>query len=123
MIRLPECVYLFVVIPAKAGIQESNDAVVNRRQPRRPALCRDARIKAVRLPVCVYQFAVIPAQARLHGCRAFGELSGSAELTEDRAVVERRREQAAEVVSIPLLWRGARQGGVVGVEPQQVILV
>ena len=39
---------------------------------------------------------VIPAQARLHGCRAFGELSGSAELTEDRAVVERRREQAAE---------------------------
>ena len=39
---------------------------------------------------------VIPAQARLHGCRAFGELSGSAELTEDRAMVERRREQAAE---------------------------
>ena len=46
--------------------------------------------------------------ARLHGCRAFGELSGSlfgelsraAEFTEDRAVVERRlsaagREQAA----------------------------
>ena len=28
-------------------------------------------------------------------------------------VVERRREQAAEVVPIPLLWRGARQGGVV----------
>ena len=28
------------------------------------------------------------AQARLHGCRAFGELS--------RAVVERRQEQAAE---------------------------
>ena len=28
--------------------------------------------------------------ARLQGCRAFGELSGSAELTEDRAVVERR---------------------------------
>ena len=49
--------------------------------------------------------AVIPAQARLHGCRAFGELS--------RAVVERRLEQAAEVVPIPLLWRGARQGGVV----------
>ena len=38
---------------------------------------------------------VIPAQARLHGCRAFGELSGSAELTEDRAVVERLQEQAA----------------------------
>ena len=37
--------------------------------------------------------------------RAFGELS--------RAVVERRREQAAEMVPIPLLWRGARQGGVV----------
>ena len=35
----------------------------------------------------------------------FGELS--------RAVVERRREQAAEAVPIPLLWRGARQGGVV----------
>ena len=42
-----------------------------------------------------------------------GELSGSAELTEDRAVVERRRAQAAEVVPVPLLWRGARQGGVV----------
>ena len=28
-------------------------------------------------------------------------------------VVEPRREQAAEVVPIPLLWRGARQGGVV----------
>ena len=28
-------------------------------------------------------------------------------------VVERRLEQAAEVVSVPLLWRGARQGGVV----------
>ena len=28
-------------------------------------------------------------------------------------VIERRREQAAEVVPIPLLWRGARQGGVV----------
>ena len=28
-------------------------------------------------------------------------------------VVERRREQTAEVVPIPLLWRGARQGGVV----------
>ena len=27
--------------------------------------------------------------------------------------VERRREQAAEVVLVPLLWRGARQGGVV----------
>ena len=32
-------------------------------------------------------------------------------------VVERRREQATEVVSIPLLWRGARQGGVV--EPRR----
>ena len=32
-------------------------------------------------------------------------------------VVELRREQAAEVVSIPLLWRGARQGGVV--EPRR----
>ena len=50
---------------------------------------------------------------RLQGCRAFGELSGSAELAEDRAVVERHQEQAAEVVPIPLLWRGARQGGVV----------
>ena len=28
-------------------------------------------------------------------------------------MVERRWEQAAEVVPIPLLWRGARQGGVV----------
>ena len=28
-------------------------------------------------------------------------------------VVERRWEQAAEVVPIPRLWRGARQGGVV----------
>ena len=28
-------------------------------------------------------------------------------------MVERRREQAAEVVPVPLLWRGARQGGVV----------
>ena len=28
-------------------------------------------------------------------------------------MVEPRREQAAEVVPIPLLWRGARQGGVV----------
>ena len=28
-------------------------------------------------------------------------------------VVERRREQAAEGVPVPLLWRGARQGGVV----------
>ena len=28
-------------------------------------------------------------------------------------VVKRRREQAAEVVPVPLLWRGARQGGVV----------
>ena len=28
-------------------------------------------------------------------------------------VVERQREQAAEVVPVPLLWRGARQGGVV----------
>ena len=28
-------------------------------------------------------------------------------------VVERRWEQAAEVVPIPLLWRGARKGGVV----------
>ena len=37
-----------------------------------------------------------PAQAHLHGCSAFGELSGSAELTEGRAVVERRLEQAAE---------------------------
>ena len=37
--------------------------------------------------------------------RAFGELS--------RAVVERHQEQAAEVAPIPLLWRGARQGGVV----------
>ena len=37
-----------------------------------------------------------PAQARLQGCRAFGELSGSAELTEDRAVIERRLEQAAD---------------------------
>ena len=36
---------------------------------------------------------VIPAQARLHGCRAFGELSDSAELTEDRAVVEPRLER------------------------------
>ena len=32
---------------------------------------------------------------RLHGYRAFGERSGSAELTEDRAVVERRLDQAA----------------------------
>ena len=55
--------------------------------------------------------------ARLQGCRAFGELSGSAELTEDRAVVEPRLEQTAEVVPIPLLWRGARQGGVV--EPRR----
>ena len=29
--------------------------------------------------------------------RAFGEFSGSAELTEDRAVVEPRREQAAKM--------------------------
>ena len=28
-------------------------------------------------------------------------------------MVERHWEQAAEVVPIPLLWRGARQGGVV----------
>ena len=28
-------------------------------------------------------------------------------------VVERRLERAAEVVPVPLLWRGARQGGVV----------
>ena len=28
-------------------------------------------------------------------------------------VVERSREQAAEVAPVPLLWRGARQGGVV----------
>ena len=33
---------------------------------------------------------------RLHGCRAFGEFSGSADLAEDRAVVEQRLEQAAE---------------------------
>ena len=33
---------------------------------------------------------VIAAKARLQGCRAFGELSGSAEFAEDRAVVERR---------------------------------
>ena len=32
-------------------------------------------------------------------------------------MVERRLEQAAEVVPIPLLWRGARQGGVV--KPRQ----
>ena len=38
---------------------------------------------------------------------------GSAELVENRAVVERRQKQAAKVVPIPLLWRGARQGGVV----------
>ena len=53
--------------------------------------------------------------ARLQGCRAFGKLS--------RAVVERRLPAAgrsgtaAEVVPIPLLWRGARQGGVV--EPRR----
>ena len=34
--------------------------------------------------------------ARLQGFRAFGELSGSAELAEDRAMVEQRLEQAAE---------------------------
>ena len=39
---------------------------------------------------------VCSERARPHGFRAFGELSGSAELAEDRAVVERRREQAAE---------------------------
>ena len=48
-----------------------------------------------------FRLAVIPAKARLqgvrlHGCMAFGEISGSAELAEDRAVVERRLEQAAE---------------------------
>ena len=68
--------------------------------------------------------------ARLHGCRAFGELSGSlfgelsraAEFTEDRAVVERRlsaagREQAAgEARSRPKSLRchsGARRNPVV----------
>ena len=35
---------------------------------------------------------------RLQGGRAFGALSGSAELTEDRAVVERHLKRAAEVV-------------------------
>ena len=34
--------------------------------------------------------------ARLQGFRVFGELSGSAELTEDQVVVAQRLEQAAE---------------------------
>ena len=34
---------------------------------------------------------------RLQGCRAFGELSGSAELTEDRAVIERRLPAAGRL--------------------------
>ena len=64
------------------------------------------------------QIALSPRRAlayrdvRLHGCRAFGELS--------QAVVERRREQAAEV-PIPLLWRGARQGGVVEPRLEQAV--
>ena len=56
-------------------------------------------------PPSSFQRKLACMDARLRGCRAFGELS--------RAVVEPRREQAAEVVPIPLLWRGARQGGVV----------
>ena len=45
------------------------------------------------------QFALLRhLWTRLQRCRASGELSGSAEFTEDRAVVERRLEQAAEEV-------------------------
>ena len=45
-------------------------------------------------------------------------LERAAEVVEPRLeqaaeVVERRQEKAAEIVPIPLLWRGARQGGVV----------
>ena len=48
----------------------------------------------------------------------------AAEVVESRReqaaeVVERPREQAAEVVPVPLLWRGARQGGVVEPHPVQ----
>ena len=53
----------------------------------------------------------------LYGCRAFGELGGSAEFTEDRTVVERRPEQAAEdarsrpvKASIPLAVIPAQAG-------------
>ena len=42
------------------------------------------------------RLTVIPAKARLHGWRAFGELSGSAELAEDRAVAERRLPAAGK---------------------------
>ena len=46
--------------------------------------------------------------ARLQGCSVV-----EPRLEQAAEVVERGQEQAAEVVPIPLLWRGARQGGVV----------
>ena len=44
---------------------------------------------------------------------AYRDVGGRAASETEAEVVERRREQAAEGVPIPLLWRGARQGGVV----------
>ena len=54
--------------------------------------------------------------ACLQGCRACGELGRAVverRLEQAAEGVELRREQAAEVVPVPLLWRDARQGGVV----------
>ena len=66
---------------------------------RREGLCER---RGAGIPLCHSHYRVIPAKARLQGCTPAW-----------MQVVERRLEQAAEVVPIPLLWRGARQGGVV----------
>ena len=64
------------------------------------------------LPACSL-LVVIPAKARLQGCTPAWMQVVERRLEQAAEVVERRREQAAEVFPIPLLWRGARQGGVV----------
>ena len=66
---------------AQARIVAEQQARVHKRcHQKKP---EDAAI-LLRLPVCAYYLVVIPAQS---GIQAFGELSGSAELAEDRAVV------------------------------------
>ena len=95
-------------IPAFAGMTERLRSGIGQAWQRG---CRDGNP----LFPCSPSFRQRPAcmDARLQGCTPAW-----------MQVVERRREQAAEVVEphqeqaaevpIPLLWRGARQGGVVG---------
>ena len=109
---------VFVVIPAKAGIHAHRD-VGDRAAS---ATSRRGGSNSPRPSFQTRLYRLHPCRRPLEGCPP-GRGGRAASGTSGRRlqgctpawmqVVERRREQAAEVVPIPLLWRGARQGGVV----------